>query len=76
MFFAGKSKYIKKQKDSNHELWLLQLPKGNLVAIVQFDEWWQFMARGTLLASWEVWNECNDRIFRNKSAPSDVVFDS
>jgi hypothetical protein len=50
------------------------------------SEWWQFMAGGsannrkamasiTLLVSWEVWNERNDRVFRNKSAPFDVVFD-
>jgi hypothetical protein len=33
------------------------------------------MASITLLVSWEVWNELNDRVFRNKSAPFVVVFE-
>lgn len=33
------------------------------------------MASITLLVSWEVWNERNDRVFRNKSAPFVVVFE-
>ena len=29
----------------------------------------------TLLVTWEVWNECNARVFRNKSVPSLVLLD-
>jgi hypothetical protein len=29
----------------------------------------------TLLVTWEVWNERNARVFRNKSAPSGFVID-
>jgi hypothetical protein len=33
------------------------------------------MAFVTLLSIWEVWNEHNDRVFYNKSAPSFLVLD-
>ena len=32
------------------------------------------LASITLLASWEIWNERNARVFRNKFAPPTVVF--
>ena len=33
------------------------------------------MASVTLLTSWVIWNERNARVFRNKHAPTMVVFD-
>jgi hypothetical protein len=48
--------------------------------------WWKMMAGGTspdrkaissltLLVTWEIWNERNARVFRNKQAPLHVVLD-
>jgi hypothetical protein len=50
------------------------------------DSWWNLMAGGdtpcrkavsslTLLITWEIWNERNARIFRNKHAPAQVVIE-
>jgi hypothetical protein len=33
------------------------------------------MASLAMLIIWEVWNERNDRVFKNKSAPTQVVFE-
>jgi hypothetical protein len=33
------------------------------------------MASITLLVTWEIWNERNDRVFHNKSAPLHVMLD-
>jgi hypothetical protein len=49
-------------------------------------EWWELMAGEhatnrkamasiTLLVTWEIWNERNDRVFHNKSAPLHVMLD-
>jgi hypothetical protein len=49
-----------------------------------FLEWWNFMSLGqnrkgvaslAMLILWEVWKERNNRVFNNKRAPSQVVFD-
>jgi hypothetical protein len=52
--------------------------------VLSFPEWWGSMATGqsrggvaslSMLIIWELWNERNDRIFKNKHAPVQVVFD-
>jgi hypothetical protein len=51
---------------------------------LNIDEWWKLLATGAsphrkalsslmLLTVWELWNERNARVFRNKSSPSFVV---
>jgi hypothetical protein len=49
-----------------------------------FPEWWNIMSMGqtrkvvaslAMLILWEVWKERNNRVFNNKRAPSQVVFD-
>ena len=53
---------------------------------LSIKSWWSLMTEGptqnrkaaaslTLLTSWEIWNERNDRVFRNKHAPPFVVLD-
>ena len=44
-----------------------------------FQSWWSVMAKHkglasvALLVSWEVWNERNNRVFKNKHAPPSVL---
>jgi hypothetical protein len=33
------------------------------------------LASLSMLIIWEIWNERNDRVFKNKQAPSQIVFD-
>jgi hypothetical protein len=53
---------------------------------LSIDSWWNLLAGGdtpcrkavsslTLLITWEIWNERNARIFRNKHAPTQVVIE-
>jgi hypothetical protein len=49
-------------------------------ATTTIHDWWAIMtsrkdlASLTLLTSWEIWNERNARVFRNKHAPPLVLF--
>jgi hypothetical protein len=54
--------------------------------VLNINEWWKLLAAGPtpqrkalatlmLLTVWELWNERNARVFRNKSSPSFVVLD-
>jgi hypothetical protein len=53
---------------------------------LSIKDWWSLLASGasphrkalatlTLLTVWEIWNERNARVFRNKSAPTFVILD-
>ena len=53
---------------------------------LSFNEWWSLLTDGStpcrkaittvaLLTTWEIWNERNARVFKNKSSPPTVVFD-
>jgi hypothetical protein len=53
---------------------------------LNIDEWWASLAEGpsmhwkglatlTLLTVWEIWQERNARVFRNKLSPSFVLLD-
>jgi hypothetical protein len=53
-------------------------------ANLAFPEWWIMISSGqnrkgmaslAMLIIWEIWNERNDRIFKNKSSPTQVVFE-
>jgi hypothetical protein len=53
-------------------------------ADLSFPEWWNLMTTGhnrkglatlSMLIIWEVWNERNDRVFKSKQAPTQIVFD-
>jgi hypothetical protein len=57
---------------------------ANSWAGFSFPEWWTMISTGhnrkgmaslSMLIIWEVWNERNDRVFKNKHAPSQVVFE-
>jgi hypothetical protein len=54
-------------------------------ATLSIKEWWTLLADGitphrkalatlTMLTVWEIWNERNARVFRNKQSPSFVIF--
>jgi hypothetical protein len=51
---------------------------------LSFMEWWNMISSGknrkglaslAMLIIWEIWNERNDRVFKNKRAPSQIVFE-
>jgi hypothetical protein len=51
---------------------------------LSFPEWWTMISLGqnrkgmaslAMLIIWEIWNERNDRVFRNKRASTQVVFE-
>jgi hypothetical protein len=54
---------------------------------LSIKDWWSLLAEGrsphhkalaslSLLVVWELWNEQNARVFRNKHAPSFAVFEN
>jgi hypothetical protein len=64
-------------------LGLLALHTNNW-AELSFPEWWNLMTTGqnrkgltslSMLIIWEIWNERNDRVFKNKQTPLQIVFD-
>jgi hypothetical protein len=51
---------------------------------LSFPKWWNMMSTGknrkgmaslAMLIIWEIWNERNDRVFKKKRAPSQIVFE-
>jgi hypothetical protein len=55
-------------------------------ATLSIKDWWTLLADGitphrkalatlTMLTVWEIWNERNARVFRNKQSPSFVILD-
>jgi hypothetical protein len=65
--------------------WLgLHMLSTNNWADLSFPEWWNMSTSGNgrrglatffMLVIWEVWNERNDRVFKNKQAPLQIIFD-
>jgi hypothetical protein len=56
----------------------------NAWAGLTFTEWWTLISSGqnrkgmtslAMLIIWEIWNERNDRVFKNKRATSQVIFE-
>jgi hypothetical protein len=54
----------------------------NLWVDLSFPDWWNMMSSGqnhkamaslTMLIIWKIWSERNDRVFKNKHPPSQVV---
>ena len=62
--------------------WLGLSTDPSLGRALSLKNWWLHMTASrkaiasiTLLVSWEIWNERNARVFRNKHVPSFVIFD-
>lgn len=62
--------------------WLgLHLLFPNTWTTLPLIDWWNLMTKHkgmasiTLLVTWEIWNERNARVFKNKHAPPTVIFD-
>jgi hypothetical protein len=64
-------------------LGLLALRTNNWADLF-FPEWWNISTSGHgrkglatlyMLIIWEIWNERNDRVFKNKQAPLQIIFD-
>jgi hypothetical protein len=57
---------------------------ANNWAGLSFPEWWTIISTGknrkgmaslAMLIIWDIWNERNDRVFKNKRAPTQVIFE-